>query len=223
MQSYRIHLIRNGTTQSNLEAKYCGSTDESLCEQGAAEIYYLKDTYAYPMTEYVFTSPLKRCMETASIIYPTMPSAVIDELRECDFGDFEGKTADELKGNPAYKQWLQGDADACPPNGESNRSFADRVCGGFCKVVDGMMRSGVHDTAIVTHGGVIMAILSAFGIPQMPMSEWLTPAGCGYTILLNPGLWASHKKFEVYCDIPERPLSADQEAELWDWYPEDAE
>ena len=117
-------------------------------------------------------------------------------------------------------QWLQGDADACPPNGESNRAFADRICKAFIKIVDGMISSGVQNTAVVTHGGVVMALLSAFGIPQQPMSAWLTPAGCGYTILVNPGVWASHRKFEIYCDVPAQPLSDAEEAQLWDWYPE---
>ena len=62
-------------------------------------------------------------------------------------------------------------------------------------------------------------LCEAFGLPQQPMSAWLTPPGCGYTLLVNPGVWASHRKVEVYLDIPERPLTDDEERELWDWYP----
>lgn len=218
MKSYKIHLIRNGTTKSNLEGTYCGITDESLCDKGIAELVDLKDNYGYPPADYIFTSPLKRCTQTAEIIYPNFPTAVIDELKECNFGEFEGKTADELADIPEYKEWLQGGKDACPPNGESNSSFAGRVCGSFIKIADGMISAGIQNSAVITHGGAIMAILSAFGIPQMPMSEWLTPAGCGYTVLITPSIWASHRKFEVYCDIPEKPMTREEEAELWDWY-----
>lgn len=219
MKSYKIHLIRNGITQSNLDGKYCGTTDEELCRSGIAGINDLKDNYGYPHVDYVFTSPLKRCTQTAELIYPNFPIAVVNELKECNFGDFEGKTADELINNSEYKKWLQGKSDACPPNGESNSDFAGRVCGSFIRIADGMITSGIQNAAVITHGGAIMAILSAFGIPQMPMSEWLTPAGCGYTVLITPSIWASHKKFEVYCDIPEKPLSQSEEAQLWDWYP----
>lgn len=223
MKSYKIHLIRNGLTAANLDGRYCGVTDESLCKEGIAGLIDLKENYGYPLADYVFTSPLKRCRETAEFLYPNFPVAVTAALRECDFGEFEGKTADELAGDPAYKLWLQGDSDACPPGGESNRGFANRVCSGFMKIVDGMITSGVQQAAVITHGGAIMAILSAFGIPQLPMSEWLTPAGCGYTVLITPGIWASHKKIEVYCDIPEKPLSDADEAKLWDWYPDESD
>ena len=221
MKTYKIHLIRNGLTRSNLDGKYVGRTDEALCGEGLAGLNDLKEKYTYPNADYVFTSPMKRCTQTASFLYPGTPTAVINELQECNFGIFEGKTAEELEGDPAYRRWLQGGSDACPPNGESNSSFASRVCGGFVKIADGMISSGIQNTAIITHGGAIMAILSAFGIPQMPMSEWLTPAGCGYTVLITPSIWASHKKFEVYCDIPEKPLSDEDEAKFWDWYPEE--
>lgn len=221
MKSYKIHLIRNALTAGNLEGKYIGTTDESLCGRGIAELHALKDDYGYPPADYIFTSPYQRCRQTAEILYPNFPTAVIRELGECDFGEFEGKTPEELTGNPAYKAWLQGNADAAPPGGESNRSFASRVCGSFIKIADGMIASGIQNAAIVTHGGAIMAILSAFGIPQLPMSEWLAPCGCGYTVLITPGVWASHRKIEVYCDIPEKPMSREEEAQLWDWYPEE--
>ena len=219
MKTYQIHLIRNGLTQGNLDGAYIGRTDEPLCPEGVAGILDLKEKYGYPLADHVFTSPQKRCIETARLIYPDFPTAVIQQLRECDFGDFEGKTPDELKIDPAYKAWLSGSADVCPPGGESNRAFATRVLGGFCRVVDGMISSGIQKTAIVTHGGAIMAILAAYGVPQLPMSEWLTPAGCGYTVLITPGLWASHKKLEVYCDVPELPMSDEEQAQFWDWYP----
>lgn len=220
MQAYRIHLIRNATTQGNLDGRYCGRTDEDVCPQGRQEILYLDETYSYPQTDFVFVSPLKSCVQTADLIYPDAPRAVVKELRECDFGDFEGKTADDLAGDPEYKEWLMGGVDACPPGGESNKDFSQRVCSGFVKIVDGLISSGIHNAAIVTHGGVIMSLLAAFGIPQQPMSAWLTPAGCGYTLLVTPGVWASHRKAEVYLDIPERPVNDEEERELWDWYPD---
>ena len=57
--------------------------------------------------------------------------------------------------------------------------------------------------AIVTHGGVIMALLEMFGLPEASMHEWLTPGGCGYTIRVTPSLWSQGRKFEVIAQIPE--------------------
>lgn len=206
---------------SNLEGKYLGRTDEPLCESGRAGLLQLAREYRYPGVDHVFSSPLKRCMDTAKILYPESPIDTIAEFSEVDFGDFEGKTTEELEGDSLYREWLKGGSDACPPHGESNRAFASRICNHFIKVADSMVFSGVQNTAIITGGGAIMTILSAFGVPQLPMNEWLTPAGCGYTLLLSPSLWASHKKIEVYCDIPEKELTKEEEAMFWDWYPEE--
>ena len=51
----------------------------------------------YPQVDAVFSSPLKRCTETAKVIYPDRNPIVLDDLREYDFGEFEGKTAEELQ------------------------------------------------------------------------------------------------------------------------------
>ena len=82
----RWFLIRHGKTQGNLEHRYIGNrTDEPLCEQGIAEL----KTKHYPMVQRVFVSPMKRCLETAALLYPGVPVDVVDDFRECDFGDFE--------------------------------------------------------------------------------------------------------------------------------------
>ena len=81
-------LIRHGKTQGNIEQRYIGCrTDESLCSQGVES---LKEK-EYPAVQRVFVSPMKRCRETAELIYPGVPAEMIDDFRECDFGEFENK------------------------------------------------------------------------------------------------------------------------------------
>lgn len=57
----KIYLIRHGKTKGNLEERYIGRTDEPLCEAGRENL----KKYQYPQVEMVFTSPMKRCMQTA--------------------------------------------------------------------------------------------------------------------------------------------------------------
>ncbi len=45
----------------------------------------------YPEADLVFVSPMRRCLETAEVLYPGQEPVVIEEFRECDFGLFEGK------------------------------------------------------------------------------------------------------------------------------------
>lgn len=202
MKSYTIHFIRHGLTAENLEGRYIGHTDVPLSEEGRAQLGQMRDDLIYPYVDALFTSPLKRCTETAAILYPDVQPIVIDGFIECNFGEFEGKTAAELEKSPVFPKWLAGEKGVEPPFGESNEAFGKRVCAAFEKVAEGLMKTGITEAAIVTHGGVIMAILSAYGIPELPMHEWLTPNGCGFTVKLNASLWMRAKKFEVFSEFP---------------------
>lgn len=203
MKSYYIQLIRNGLTAGNLDGRYIGHLDEPLSKEGIEQINEMKKEYKYPPVEAVFSSPLSRCTETAKLIYPAKEPIVMDGLIEYNFGEFEGKTAEELEAHPVFADWLRGEKDVTPPFGESNSDFSKRIANTFIKIVDGLIESGVTKSAIVTHGGVIMALLSFFGLPEAPMHEWLTPGGCGYTVRITPSLWSQGKKMEVIAQIPE--------------------
>lgn len=220
MKTYTIHLIRHALTQGNIEGRYIGQTDEPLCKEGLDQLNSMMQDYDYPQPDVVFTSTLKRCVQTAQLLFPNKQAIEMRGFEECDFGEFEGHTAEELEPYEEFSQWLAGGEDATPLNGESNRDFATRVCTTFGKTVDGMLKTGTKSAAIVTHGGVIMSILGAFGLPEIPMTEWLCPSGCGYTIRITPSLWARTRKFEVISEVPAEPLTASQEDMLWDYYPE---
>ena len=215
MKSYKIHLIRNALTQENLNGCYLGHTDSPLCKQGIDQLEELIERYTFPLAQVVFSSPLKRCTQTAQIIYPDKQVVTMNELIEYDFGEFEGKTAEELENHPVFPDWLAGKKGVDPPFGESNEVFARRICGGFEKIADGLLKSGVDSAAIVTHGGVIMQLLSRYALPEAPAHEWLTPSGCGYTLRITPSLWMSGRKLEAVCEIPEPERDDDYERMLW--------
>lgn len=203
MKSYYIQLIRNGLTAGNVGGRYIGHTDEELSTEGIEQIKQMKTDYKYPDVEAVFSSPLKRCTQTAKLIYPNCDPIIIDGFIEYNFGEFEGKSAEELESHPVFPDWLAGKKGVSPPFGESNEDFSQRIAQTMVKVIDGVIQSGITKTAIVTHGGVIMALLAMFGLPEASMHEWLTPGGCGYTIRVTPSLWSQGRKFEVFAQIPE--------------------
>ena len=202
MRNYKIYLIRNGLTKGTIEGRYIGHTDESLCEEGRKQIVELSTTGYFPEVEAVFSSPLKRCTETAKLIYPTKDPILLNELKECNFGEFEGMTAEELEEDENFKNWLKGGSDAAPPFGESNGEFSTRICNGFIKIVEGLLKTGTRECAIVTHGGIIMSLLAAFGLPEAPITEWRTPSGCGYMLSLNASIWSRLRKIEVTDEVP---------------------
>ncbi len=203
MKSYYIQLIRNGLTAGNVDGRYIGHIDEPLSAEGIEQISQMKTDYKYPAVEAVFSSPLSRCTQTAKLIYPNCEPIIIDGFIEYNFGEFEGKTAEELQEHPVFPDWLAGKQGVSPPFGETNEEFSQRIAQTMIKVIDGIIQSGITKTAIVTHGGVIMALLAMFGLPEASMHEWLTPGGCGYTIRVTPSLWSQGRKFEVFAQIPE--------------------
>ena len=202
MKTYRIHFIRNALTAANIDGRYIGHTDEPLCEAGRKQLEQLRSDAEYPKSDAVFSSPLLRCTQTANILYPDKEPIIINDLIEYNFGEFEGKTAAELQDYPVFPGWLAGEPDAEPPFGESARAFSARICNCLTLIVQGLMKTGTMDAVIITHGGVIMALLAAFGLPEAPMHEWLTPSGCGYTVSIIPSVWMNGQKFEVVGKIP---------------------
>jgi len=202
MKSYTIHFIRNALTDENLEGRYIGHTNVALSDEGKAQLAQMREELIYPPVDAVFTSPLKRCTDTAAILYPESTPIVIEGLIEYNFGEFENKTAEQLEKYEEFPRWLAGEKGVKPPYGESNEDFTKRVCDTFEKIAEGLMKTGTTSAAIVTHGGVIMTILALYGIPEYPMHEWLTPNGCGFTVKLNPSLWMRAKKFEVFSEFP---------------------
>ena len=123
MKTYKIHLIRHGLEKPEGVIRYVGKTDLPLTARGKEQIKELDGQGIYPYAERLFSSPLKRCVETLEIIYPNKEITAVPELCECDFGEFENKTAEELKGNPAFARWLSGE---CPPGGETTDAFVKR-------------------------------------------------------------------------------------------------
>lgn len=149
----KIALIRHGMTEGNYKRRYIGKTDEPLTDTATLDL-------KYPDCGFVISSPMKRCIETAEFIYPKREITVCDDLRECDFGDFENKSYEDLKDNADYIKWLESNGTLPFPNGEPHEDFKARCIEGFLK----SLAPGVKRAAFIIHGGTIMAIMqSLFG------------------------------------------------------------
>lgn len=202
MKTYTIYLFRHGLTKGNLNAQYIGHTDLPLTTDSISALKSIKAHQHYPKVNAVFSSPLKRCLDSAKIMFPENNVLVIDDFIEYNFGEFEGLTAEDLKDNEDFKNWLGGDIYASTPFGESNAQFAHRVCAAFEKVIDGCVKTGTNNVAIVGHAGVLMTILSCYGLPEAPMAHWQMDAGYGFKLRLTPSLWMKAKKIEVVDTAP---------------------
>lgn len=190
-----VVLIRHGQTPGNRERRYVGRNDQSLCEEGIAEIQ--GKVHIYPKVQHAFISPMKRTRETKALIYGELSQTVIDDLRECSFGDFEGKSYDELKDNPDYQRWIEHNVTI--PNAEPYEEFKERAINGFVKAIDTAFEMSLTDVAIVLHGGTTMAIMERFsGDTDKTYYDFMVKNGEGYTLVIDKDNWYSNRKAESY-------------------------
>lgn len=167
-------LIRHGQTQGNREHRYIGCrTDEPLCPDGVLSAQSLR----FPPVSRVFVSPMRRCLETAALLYPDVPTTVIEDFRECDFGDFERKNYAELNGRADYQAWIDSGGELPFPHGESRAQFAARCVTAFAAI-----DPQSADCAVIAHGGTIMAIMAQYAKPQGSYFDFQTANLTGFVL-----------------------------------------
>ena len=171
-----VFLIRHGQTPGNLERRYIGcQTDEGLCGAGRAALEQIK----IPPVRRVFASPMRRCLETAAILFPGLEPEIVSDFRECDFGAFEGLNYHDLNGRADYQAWIDSGGELCFPGGESRAQFAARCTAAF----DGLRaRLFEADCALVVHGGTIMAIMEKNARPRAGYFDFQVPCGSGFIL-----------------------------------------
>ena len=177
----KLILIRHGETQGNKLKRYIGKrTDEPLCPEAGNMLAQL----AYPEVQAVYASPMIRCTQTAGILFPGKKLNIIDELAECDFGEFENKNYQELAGNANYQKWIDSNGMLPFPGGESREAFQARSVKIFEDLEQFWKSNGYQKqiAALVVHGGTIMSILEKVGIPNRSYYDFQAGNGEGYRL-----------------------------------------
>ena len=186
----RTTIIRHGKTQGNIVRCYSGCrTDEPLTDEGRNALCAVFGENEEDPAE-VFVSPMIRTKETSGILFPGAEQVIVPEIREMDFGSFEGKTHAELSEYPEYQTWLDSGGALKIPEGESLYLFRERVMDGFRKIVREAVQGGRLNAAdnqsniyIVAHGGTIMGVMNA--LTGKNYYDFWVDNGCGYTIDLE--------------------------------------
>ena len=117
------YLIRHGQTEWSLSGRHTGGTDLALTAEGEIQAAALAPLLNRIEFSAVFTSPLKRALQTCELAGLSSQSQVDLELVEWDYGDYEGLTSDEIiKGNPNWNLFKAG-----APRGESPEDVSRRA------------------------------------------------------------------------------------------------
>ena len=197
MKGYRISILRHGKTSANEDGIYIGRTDLPLSEAGKEELRELYETHEYPKVQKVYTSPLERAVQSAEILFPDTELVIAEGMRELDFGEFEGKSVDELVNREDYKAWLGGSRDARPPKGESLEEMTARTFSALHGIITDMMNTGLNHCALITHGGIISNLLTGFGLPKYDPKYLNAPCGEGFDLMITAQMWLNSQAFEI--------------------------
>ncbi|MDD4850531.1 MAG: histidine phosphatase family protein [Gemmiger sp.] len=209
MKYYKLHLIRHGLTQGNMEGLYIGSgTDLPLCPEGRHDLHSLQNQFRYPAVPLVFSSPLRRATETAQLLYPDAKLVVLDDLREMAFGKFENQPLKTLVQNPEFAAWMDPTSHAVPEGAEDRVAFYRRTGELLMKLFEYQFKTHTEEAACITHGGVIMSMLAQHALPQRRPEDWMTDPGCGYSVRCDAEMYMRDHLAEAFDVVPYGYLDA---------------
>lgn len=195
-----IALFRHGLTEENKRKAYLGWNDSPLCPES-------KRIGTRKRYDHYFSSDLQRCITTVKLLFPNNDLTVLQELREMNFGEWEGKTYYDLKEDKLYQKWLSDPLFSSPPGGESFQTFTKRVDTGWKFISQHIISGNYNSGAIVTHGGVIRYLLSKFAPEQRDFWSWQTSHNQGYELRFDcEGL----RRGERCISLLEVPLMANE-------------
>lgn len=167
--SVELVAVRHGMTAWNLERRYQGQRDIPLAfPEAEAALLRLRDALEGERFDLIYSSDLTRCRQTLEFSRAAPHGAqVLPEvrLREIDFGDYEGKTYDELKDQPDYRAWIDSVGEQRIPGGENAADLRARLNAWLTDVASAA--ANVDGTApikvlAVAHGGVIRELRRRF-------------------------------------------------------------
>lgn len=198
----KIYIIRHGQTYCNEKRLYCGKEDVHLSENGILSLNKLRKEFYYPLSDLYFTSGAKRANETLEILFPEVFYKEKKKFWEYNFGEFELKSYNDLKENDEYIKWiLDKEGAVYCPNGECRIDFNKRIKNEFKKFIYEIKGKNIESVCLITHGGVIVSILSEF-MEQNNSNFYELQPSCGQGYELDVKFYDENIKVVIKNKIP---------------------
>jgi broad specificity phosphatase PhoE len=164
-----VILVRHGQTDENVNGRISGQGPVPLNVRGQEQARLAAEVLAPLGITHIFSSPLVRARQTAEFLATRLQKSIkeISDLREVGYGDWEGKTFNEMRTHPVAHQVFNDPINAAFPNGESLLEVQQRGI----RVIEWMR--GAYPQGIVTvvsHGDVIRTALAYY--LGMPFNEY---------------------------------------------------
>lgn len=151
-------LIRHGKTDYGAARRYCGFSDPPLNDEGVRQSRQLAARLKDLRIDQVYSSDLTRARQTARILFAHDSVEQTADLREMNFGLFEGLTYEQImeKYPVLYRDWVANPEQIKPPHGERLGDLSKRVKERVSAILS---RHDGRTVAVVTHGGPIRMVL----------------------------------------------------------------
>lgn len=169
-----LWLIRHGETAWSLSGAHTGRTDIPLTENGRANASAIGRYLARRKFALVLTSPLERARETCRLAGYADVAVISENLREWDYGDYEGRTTAEIRQtSPGWSLWTAG-----VPNGETAEQVAARAQSVIVRAV-----AAGGDVALFAHGHLLRILTACWlGLPPNDARLFALAAGSVSTL-----------------------------------------
>ena len=142
-------LVRHGATEWSASGRHTGVSDLPLTDAGRRDAARLRDRLAGRSFALVLTSPMQRARETCRLAGLGDGAQVEGDLREFDYGEYEGRTSDDIRRErPGWSVWRDGS-----PGGET----PDQVGVRADRVIARALEAG-GDVALFAHGHVLRVL-----------------------------------------------------------------
>ena len=144
-----IVLVRHGETEWSLSGQHTSRTDLALTEAGRRRAEDLASVLADRTFALVLCSPLRRARETCELAGFGSAAEICDDLREWDYGEYEGLTTPQIREqNPSWNLWRDG----CP-GGEAPEQVGQRADRALAR-----LRSAPGDALAFAHGHILRVV-----------------------------------------------------------------
>ncbi|NJO56348.1 MAG: histidine phosphatase family protein [Rhodospirillales bacterium] len=158
----RVLLVRHGATVLSAEDRFAGATDVDLSDEGRHQARCLAERLASVPLAAVYASPLKRTVETATLIAEphALPLRLDDGLREIDHGHWEEmhRTEVEAQFPDEYAAWEEDPFTFAPEGGEAGLNVLARALPVIRRIV---IQHAEETVLVVSHKATIRLVLSS--------------------------------------------------------------
>lgn len=155
------YLLRHGETEYHAQQRLLGRLDIGLNERGREQARRVVDFFRGLRLDAIYSSPLKRCLETADPVARDqgLTVQILEGLMEVDMGDWDGRTFEELfrEEGELVGKWMRNPSSVAIPGGEDFGAVRDRVMSAIREITS--RYPGDQRVLVVSHGGPIRGIL----------------------------------------------------------------